>query len=190
MESDITIPTIFWTIVSIIFFIYLYKEYKKSKLEKENVLEQNKTIKFQKIPLEALPIEVTSQLLEGEDVFYFSYIDINSGCGCLGGNSSAKYWISLTDKRVLYKSKIKEDDNCIYVEKNGIIPLKKISSIEVTYGKQGGCVPTEYYELKIGNPGGAISIPIPTEYKGLAVRKCYMELLEYQKEEKQEGENE
>lgn len=72
---------------------------------------------------EGLPNEVLMQLMSNETVYYFSYITASGGCG--GSGKKQNYWICLTDKRVLYKTKVVEGN--AYVEKDGILPFEKIS---------------------------------------------------------------
>lgn len=146
----------------------------------DNKYEKQKKIKAEIIDKSALPLSLTSQLLEKENVYYFSYliVEANDG-GCCGTNSRSDFWISLTDKRIIYKAKIREDNNTKFFEKNGVIPFDKISSIEITYSRENsGCSNTESYELIIGSSGSKIIIPIPTEEKGFEIRKIYMEILE------------
>lgn len=180
-ENSINIiPIIFW---SFVIFTIISKIIKKQEKEAEknrmkNKLEQQNKLIIQPIAPAELPQEVTYQLLSNETVYYFSYINIQDG-GCMSSGSSALYWIALSDKRILYKSKIKENDNdnTKLTEKNGIIPFDKISGVEITHGEEQGCSNTEYYQLRVSNSGGAIIIPILTELKGFEIRKAYMELL-------------
>ena len=141
---------------------------------------------LQTIEKNELPIGITSQLLKEEKVYYFSYIAFVGGCTSSG--DSQDHWVALTDKRLLYKSKVKETQSNVvqFVEKNGIIPFEKISFIEITKAESNvGCGfnGTIFYELRIGSSGGTTIIPIPNEGKGFEIRKIYMELAEYLKEE-------
>lgn len=131
---------------------------------------------------EGLPSEVTSQLMSQEEVYYFSYISLKGGCGNSG--SRQNYWITLTNKRVLYKTNIFEEINKRYVEKDGILPLDKISFVEVSeeQAKQGcGCSTAKVFHLRISSSGGTINIPIPTKEKGYEIRKVYSEITEEMK---------
>ena len=151
--------------------------------------EQLMKIKAEVIDCSALPLSLTAQLLEKEDVYYFSYLILekNDG-GCCGVNSRSDFWIALTNKRVIYKAKIREDSNTKLIERNGVIPFDKISSIEISHSEEStGCSNTESYELIIGSSGSQIIIPIPTEEKGFEIRKIYIEILEMLKKGNNEG---
>lgn len=128
-----------------------------------------------KIIKEELPIGIKSQLLIDEDVYYFSYI--TSKGGCLSSSSRDEYWIALTNKRAIYNTKIFENEKT--VERNGILPLEKISFIEVSDKKvSSGCSSVQSYNLLISTSGGAINIPIPTKEKGYEIRSAYSEIME------------
>lgn len=123
-----------------------------------------------------LPSDLTMQLMPNEVTHYFSYISFRGGCGSSG--SRENYWIALTNRRVIYKTKIMED-NKNFVEKDGIIPLEKISFIEVTEGQSaGGCSSAKAYHLRISSSGGTIVIPIPTKDKGYEIRTVYTQITE------------
>ena len=101
-----------------------------------------------------LPEELQTQLIHDEKVYYFSYIVYKGGC--LRSSSRDEYWIALTNKRVIYKAKVKEDNSV--VEKDGILPLEKVSFVEVTEVKEkSGCSSTHSFELRISTSGGTIS---------------------------------
>ena len=166
----------------IVWFLGNSSKQNKQRLENEEI-EQEKKVKAVKIDLEELPDKVVSQLLTNETVYYFSYITFKGGC--LSNESIENHWICLTNKRVLYKSKIKENNNQKLIEKNGVIPFEKISSIEIAHNAENvGCGSTESYELIIGSSGSITAIPIPTEEKGFEIRKIYMEVLEILNNEK------
>lgn len=138
---------------------------------------------MERIKSEQLPLSVSSQLLTNENVYYFSFITFKGGCGTTG--SSKDHWIALTNKRVLYKSKISDEKNKSFKESNGIIPFDKISLMEIDsqVEKDGcGCSGTQSFNLKIASSGTMVIIPIPTEAKAYEIRKAYMELLELRKE--------
>jgi hypothetical protein len=123
---------------------------------------------------EGLPEELETQLLSKENVHYFSYISYQGGC-LSSSNRKEYYWIALTNKRFLYKAKIKEENKV--EERNGILPLEKISFIEVTDIKENsGCSTTLSYKLVIGTSGGNVEIPIPRKEKGYEIRKVYSEI--------------
>jgi len=128
---------------------------------------------------EGLPEDLTSQLLPNEKVYYFSYISFKGGCG--SSSSRQDYWISITNRRVIYKTKIQEETNKI-VTRDGILPLEKVSFVEVTdIEEKGGCSTTKSFALVISTSGGAVRIPIPTKEKGYEIRRTYTQILEYLK---------
>ncbi|MDA3049804.1 hypothetical protein OFO03_02420 [Campylobacter sp. JMF_02 ED1] len=138
---------------------------------------------MERIKTEQLPLGVSSQLLTNENVYYFSFITFKGGCGTAG--SKKDHWIALTNKRILYKSKISDEKNKSFKESNGIIPFDKISLMEIDskIEKGGcGCSGTQSFNLKIASSGTIVIIPIPTEAKAYEIRKAYMELLELRKE--------
>ena len=77
---------------------------------------------------EELPEILKSQLLPSEKVHYFSYIAFEGGCW--SSSNLREHWIALTNKRVLYKSKVIQE-NGLLVETDGLLPLEKVSFIEV-----------------------------------------------------------
>lgn len=126
---------------------------------------------------EGLPLEVKSQLMSNEKVYYFSYIAFKGGCGSPG--EKEKYWLALTDKRVMYKTKILQGDSksTSYLEKDGDLPFSKISFIEVSESKKAsGCSSTISFQLRISSSGGTVIIPLPTKQKGYDIRRIYSEL--------------
>lgn len=130
---------------------------------------------------EGLPEDLKNHLLKEEKVHYFSYI--SSKGGCLGTSSRDEYWIALTNKRVIYKTRITEEKNI--VEKEGVLPLEKISFIEVTHIEENtGCSPSKFYELRISTSGGTVRIPMPSREKGNEIRKIYTEISEEVSKEK------
>ena len=128
------------------------------------------------IPIkEGIPSELSVQLLSNESVYYFSFIATKGGC--FGGGKKENYWICLTDKRVLYKTKVMEEK--MFVEKDGILPFEKISFLEVSeLQQQQGCGSVKGFQLRISTSGGALIIPIPTKEKGYEIRRIYSELNE------------
>lgn len=118
-----------------------------------------------------LPGMVVNQLMSSEKAYYFSYIPFEGGCGSSG--EKEKYWIVLTDKRVMYKTEILEGigDSQESVIKDGDLPFNKISFIEISEGKKFNDI-----QLRISSSGGTIIIPIPTKEKGYEIRKMYSEL--------------
>jgi len=129
---------------------------------------------------EGLPEELQSQLTKGEKVYYFSYITYKGGCG--SSSSREDYWIALSNKRVLYKAKIMEENDKKIVEKEGVLPLEKVSFIEVTDIKDTtGCATSRVFELRISTSGGTVKIPVPTKEKGNEIRKVFLEVHEHHK---------
>lgn len=124
-----------------------------------------------------LPSEVISQLMATEKVYYFSFIAFKGGCGTPGQKEN--YWLALTDRRVMYKTKVSELRGSLenFVEKDGDLPFDKISFIEVSEGQETkGCSTKKAFQLRISTSGGTIVIPVPTKEKGLEIRKTYSEL--------------
>jgi len=124
-----------------------------------------------------LPTEVTSQLMATEKVYYFSFIAFKGGCG--SSEKKENYWLALTDRRVMYKTKVSETKGKVegFVEKDGDLPFDKISFIEVSEGQEAkGCSTQKAFQLRISTSGGTIAIPIPTKEKGYEIRKTYSEL--------------
>jgi hypothetical protein len=127
--------------------------------------------------ISGLPGDVTSQLMAGEKVYYFSFISFSGGCA--GKGQKENYWLAMTDRRVMYKTKVSELKGKIqnFVEKDGDLPFDKISFIEVSEGQDAsGCSASKTFQLRISTSGGTIAIPIPTKEKGYEIRKTYSEL--------------
>jgi len=124
-----------------------------------------------------LPPEVTSQLMATEKVYYFSFITFKGGCGSSGQQDN--YWLVLTDRRVMYKTKVSElkDKTEHFFERNGDLPFEKISFIEVSEVQTSkGCNTEKAFQLRISTSGGTIAIPVPTKEKGYEIRRIYSEL--------------
>jgi len=124
-----------------------------------------------------LPADVTNQLMAAEKVYYFSFIAFKGGC--VSSGQKENYWLALTDRRVMYKTKVSELKGKLenFVEKDGDLPFDKISFIEVSEGQEAsGCNTTKTFQLRISTSGGTIAIPIPTKEKGYEIRKIYSEL--------------
>jgi hypothetical protein len=129
------------------------------------------------IPKETLPGDLATQLLPNEEVFYFSYISYKGGC--FSSSSKDEHWIALTNKRVLYKAKVTETEKTI--QKEGVLPIDKISFIEVTdvnESKGCGCNSVQYYALRISTSGGTITLPVPTKEKGNEIRNTFQHIIE------------
>jgi hypothetical protein len=125
-----------------------------------------------------LPNQLRTQLTRGERVYYFSYI-VTQG-GCLGRSERDNYWIAITNKRVIYQTKIMLESNKI-VTRDGILPLEQVSFIEVTEVATTGCLSTKTYALEISTSGGKVNIPIPSKEKGIEIRSKYTNIIEYLK---------
>lgn len=126
---------------------------------------------------EGLPGDLTNQIINGEKVHYFSYISYKGGCS--SSSSREDYWIALTNKRVLYKTRILEDARS--VEREGVLPLEKVSFIEVTDAKDSsgcGCSTSSLYEIRLSTSGGTINIPVPTKEKGYEIRSTFLNIME------------
>lgn len=133
------------------------------------------------IKKETLPEQVTQQLLENENAYYFSFIAFKGGCA--SSEAREDHWVCMTDKRMLYRSRVKDDNHITFIERNGVIRFDKISFIEVVKAEQNtGCSGVNvYYELRVGSSGGKIILPIPTEARGFEIRQAYIELSEQQR---------
>lgn len=157
--------------------ITIYAITAKDKQDKPVRLE-DLTISMQDLKIierAELPTTVVFNLIEEENVYYFSYLCFKDE-GCFGGGSRSDYWICLTDKRILYKAQTKDSTDNKLSEKQGFIPFEKISFIEVVKADSNegcGCSGSTYYELRVGSSGGQVIIPIPTEMKGYEIRKIY-----------------
>ncbi len=125
-----------------------------------------------------LPNELEQQLMSNEKVYYFSFITSTGGCS--SSQPRQNYWLALTDKRVLYKTKVTElrGNTSHLVEKDGILPFDKVSFIEVSEGKTAsGCSNQQkIFQLRISTSGGTVTIPIPTKEKGYEIRQVFSEL--------------
>lgn len=117
------------------------------------------------------PAGVESQLLPGERIEYFSYISQKGGCGST--TPREEHWIAMTDRRILYRALVRELEKNRTLERDGLIPLDKVSLIEVTQATQSGCGSLKSFELRIGSSGSHVVIPLPTVQKGLEIRQNY-----------------
>lgn len=116
-----------------------------------------------------------------EKVYYFSFIAFRGGCGSSGQKEN--YWLALTDKRVIYKTKVAELKGKLenLIEKDGDLPFGKISFLEVSEAKEAkGCSSQQVFHLRLSTSGGTVIIPIPTKEKGYEIRKIYTELSQNQ----------
>jgi hypothetical protein len=127
--------------------------------------------------MNGLPTEVSSQLMASEKVYYFTFITFKGGCGSSG--MTENYWLALTDRRVMYKTKVSDikGKQIELVENDGDLPFDKISFIEISQaGTAQGCSTNKMYHLRISTSGGTVIIPIPTKEKGTEIRRIYTEL--------------
>ena len=119
------------------------------------------------------PADLMGQLGQGERIQFFSYLATKGGCLGMGGTSS-RYWIAMTDRRIIYSAMVQDQNKTI--NRDGMVPFPKVSHVEVAEVKQGGCMSSKSYLLKIGASGGEVHIPITTREKGLEVRNAYARL--------------
>jgi len=68
-----------------------------------------------------------------------------------------------------------------YVEREGVLQLKNITSMETVEAKSSGCLGSSYWELRVNAQGNVIGLPFPNKQKGLEVRAIYNELTEVEK---------
>ena len=128
-----------------------------------------------------LPLDLTNQLMSAENVYYFSFIAFKGGCGSSGQKEN--YWLAMTDRRVMYKTKVSELKGKLQnlVERDGDLPFEKISFIEVSEAQEAnGCSSQKAFHLRLSTSGGTLVIPIPTKEKGYEVRRIYTELSQKQ----------
>ena len=131
------------------------------------------------IEKDKLPPYLANQIVANENVFYFSFISYKGGC--FSSSTKEDHWIALTNKRVLYKARVV--DGLKSVEKEGTLPIEKVSFIEVTevtedkYGC-GGCAKSTYSAISISTSGGATVIPVPTKEKANEIRMVFQNLVE------------
>jgi hypothetical protein len=123
---------------------------------------------------EGLPSDLVKQLNADEKIYFFSPVVFTGGC--LEGGSKGDYWAALTDKRLLYHAKVKEGQ--AYVEREGILQLPNITSVEMVEAQASGCFAKPFWELRVNAQGAIIGLPFPSKQKGLEVRAIYYELTE------------
>lgn len=123
---------------------------------------------------EGLPDDLVKQLAPDEKIYFFSPVEFKGGC--LSFLSKGNFWAALTDKRFLYHAKVKEGDS--YVEREGTLQVKNISSMEIVEVKPKGCLAQKYWELRVNAQGAVFGIPFPNRQKGLEIRAIHHELSE------------
>lgn len=186
MEALLVTIGVIITIWVFIYDIFFNKKEAPITAKKPGEESQENDKKTPYIENKALPLSVTSQLLRDEKVYYFSYLILENKGGCMSSSARADYWIALTDKRLLYKAKVKNNDEHVQlIEKNGIVLLDKIGSLEIVKIEENlGCAGTDInYALNVGSVGNNVYILLPNESKGFEIRKTYMELTEALKED-------
>lgn len=127
---------------------------------------------------EGIPDELKMQLMDNERVRFFHMITFKGGC--LRASSKDEHWIAITDKRVFYRTKILEANN-IAVKKDGILPLEKISFVEVSEVKLKGCLGIGkklMYSIRLSTSGGIVAFPLPTKELAYEIRMAYTQIME------------
>lgn len=138
------------------------------------------------ISRDRLPKELNDLLEDGEDCYYYSPVAFKGGC--LSFVEKTNYWVALSDKRLLYRAKIKTSDSTVqhYYEREGTIPFEKISHIEVGETTQSGCIESEalgcmtnkYWGVNINVQGAIIHIPLPNKGDGSTLRALFYQIQE------------
>ncbi|MDD4127519.1 MAG: hypothetical protein PHV39_07525 [Methanomicrobium sp.] len=123
-----------------------------------------------------LPDELLKQLYTDERLCFFSPVAFKGGC--LSFSKKANFWVALTDKRLLYHAKIKEGR--AYAEREGVIKIRNISSLELVEEMGSGCLAPKFWALRVNVHGAVIGIPFPNKGKGLEIRSIYYELVEFE----------
>jgi len=124
-------------------------------------------------------------LMPDEKAFHFEWMDTKGGCGT---TQSAKKFMLITDKRVLYEAAIKEGEgvNLKYVRTSGSIPVSKISFVGTSSAEAGcnqafqtqqGCNPQRAHLLKVNSGGGNIEFPFFSEQKAKRIQRVIEELI-------------
>jgi len=129
----------------------------------------------QELKREGLPSDLVKQLNADEKIYFFSPVIFKGGCLGLGGGGN--FWAALTDKRLLYHAKVTEGNGSF--EREGVLQLKNISSMEMIEAQPKGCLGflSKHWELRVNAQGSVIGLPFPNKQKGLEVRAIYYELV-------------
>jgi hypothetical protein len=135
------------------------------------------------LPKTGIPEDLNKQLDDNETLYFFSPVVFKGGC--LGfGTSEGNYWAALTDKRFLYHAKVQDKSVMAwgqpYVEREGTLQFKNITSMEIAEVKPQGCLSSPYWELRVNAQGAIIGLPFPNKGKGLEIRAIHHELTEGQ----------
>jgi hypothetical protein len=126
-----------------------------------------------------LPSDQRARLQEDETVHHFAFIDVKGGCA--NPSSSAKQWILITNRRILYEAAVQEGMGLQhkYVHQTGSIMMAKVSFVG-TATTQGieGCAQTQTTTLlRINSSGGEIFIAIPTKSEATRIQGVIDEIL-------------
>jgi len=146
----------------------------------------------QEIPRTGISADLEKQL-QSEEKLYFYAPTYKPGClglDFLGGGGD--FWCALTEKRFLYHSNVQEITGYVstsqfgtqpaqqWVEREGILPIKKITSMEIAEFKPGcGCVgflQKSRWTLRVNAQGAIIAIPLLNKKQGLEIRTIFHEL--------------
>lgn len=127
--------------------------------------DQRSTHNLVAIPLQQLPPELRSKFQPGEVVHHFAYIDAKGGCA---EGSTAKQWIAITDRRVLFEASVKDGDQSptTFKHQTGSIPMSKVSYVGTATSAESegcGCAMAHHSQLRINSSGGQIILAIPTK---------------------------
>lgn len=129
--------------------------------------------------------------MKGEEVHHFRTGEIKGGCALLGRDptiKSGRYWILISNQRVLYEAWVKQTTEK-YTRSSGSIPLSKISYVgtaieEPAKGCAGmwksGCaslMQRPRYVLRINSSGGDIYIAVLTEQEANELQNVIYQLI-------------
>ena len=119
---------------------------------------------------EGLPEDFASQLTPNETAYYFSFITLTGGCS--GNGEKENHWIGITDKSIVFKTKVMDGKKLF--EKEAKIPFDKIGLIELSESQDAqGCRLKKGFQLRISTPSGTLIFPVPTKEKCYEIRKAY-----------------
>ena len=119
---------------------------------------------------EGLPEDFAIQLTPSETVYYFSFIALIGGCN--GKGKKENHWIGITDKSIVFKTKVMDGKKLF--EKEAKIPFEKIGLIELSESQDAnGCRLTKGFQIRIRTPSATLIIPLPTKEKCYEIRKAY-----------------
>lgn len=126
------------------------------------------------IQREQLPQEIQGKTQTDEIIYHFGYIDAKGG-GCANA-STAKQWILVTNKRILFEASVKQGtgETAKFVHQSGSIPMSKASYVgtSTTQEAQGcGCSQVDVTNLRINSSGGEIVLAIPTKQEAERVQE-------------------